>query len=101
MTRSIVWSEKALSDFENLIEFIARDSLQNAIRISDRIEHSINLLSTTPFGRTGRVLGTYEAVVPKIPFIVVYELIDQKSLGIRRIIHTSRDWSQDDWPKDD
>ena len=100
MTRDVAWSERALADFESQFEYIARDSLKNAKLVADRIEHSIGLLSDMPFGRIGRVAGTYEASVPKGPFIIVYELPDDRTLGIRRIIHTSRHWPAGRWPND-
>ena len=100
MTRYIAWSERALADFESQFEYIARASLKNANLVADRIEHSINLLADTTFGRAGRVAGTYEASVPKAPFIIAYELPDDRTLGIRRIIHTSRHWPAGAWPND-
>ena len=101
MKRDIVRSELALADFENLFEYIAADSLKNARLVADRIEHNVDLLSTTPFGRAGRVTGTYEASVSKVPFIVVYELPNDHTLAIRRIVHTSRNWPAGRWPEDD
>ena len=98
MTRNVVWSEAALADFEGQYEHIARDSLKNAKLVSDRIAHTIELLADMPFRRAGRVAGTYEASVPKIPFIVVYSLPDDGTLGIRRVIHTSRHWPAGRWP---
>ena len=100
MKREAVWSETALADFESLFAFIAGQSVNNAHLVADRIEHSIGLLCATPFGRAGRVPGTYEASVPKAPYIVVYELTDERTLGIRRIVHTSRDWPAGRWPGD-
>ena len=87
-----------MADFERTFEHIARDSLENARKVAERIGHSIDLLADMPFGRVGRVAGTFEASVPKVPFIVAYSLPDDGSLGIVRIIHTSRHWPAGRWP---
>jgi toxin ParE1/3/4 len=101
MKRNVLWSERALADFEGQFAYIARDNLRNAILVADRIDHSVGVLADMPFGRPGRVAGTYEALIPKIPFIVVYELPDDRTLAIRRVIHAARHWPAGAWPDDD
>ena len=101
MIRDAVWSEEALADFLKLFERIAKDSAQNATLVADRIEHSVELLSRMQFGRAGRVFDTYEALVPKAPFIIVYRLYEPNQLAIVRIIHTARNWLPGEWPADD
>ena len=101
MKRAVVWSDEALADTLALVEWIAKDSVQNAGLVVDRIQHSVGLLAEVPFGRVGRVFGTYEAFVPKAPFIIVYQLIGDDRLAITRIIHTARDWPPGGWPADD
>ena len=83
-----------------LVEWIAMDSVQNAGLVVDRIHHSVGLLAEMPFGRAGRVFGTYEAVVPRAPFIIVYQLVADGQLAITRIIHTARNWPPEEWPAD-
>lgn len=101
MSRDVVWSNEALSDFLGLFERIAQDNIQNAGRVADRIEHSVELLSRMQFGHAGRVFDTYEALVPKTPFIIVYRLVDANRLAIVRIIHTARSWPPGEWPTGD
>ena len=101
MNRDIVWSDDARIDMLKLIEHIAKDSIQNANLVADRIHQSTDLLSQMQFGRAGRVFDTYEALVPKSPFIVVYRLVEPNRLAIVRIIHTSRNWPPGEWPADD
>jgi toxin ParE1/3/4 len=43
--------------------------------------------------------NTFEAVVPKSPFIVAYQLTDETGLSILRVIHGARDWKEGEWPK--
>jgi toxin ParE1/3/4 len=53
------------------------------------------------FGRAGRIFNTHEALAPKAPFLIVYQLLDKNQLGIARIIHTARNWPPGDWPAED
>jgi toxin ParE1/3/4 len=99
VTRKIIWSEEALTDAEKIFQYIARDNTQNAHLVADRIDHSIALLAKTPFGKPGRMQGTYEVVVPRTPFIIAYQLSKDNSLGIVRVIHGARDWNEGEWPR--
>ena len=53
-------------------------------------------------GRPGRVAGTYEKVVPGLPYILAYAiqpLPDSAELiVILRTIHGARDWPKGKWP---
>jgi toxin ParE1/3/4 len=98
MSLQVFWSEDALREVEGIFSFIAQDSLNNANLVADRIEHTIDLLSKTPFGRQGRMKNTYEAVVPKTPFIIAYQLENKNSLTILHVIHGARDWKAGKWP---
>ena len=52
-------------------------------------------------GRPGRVSGTYEKSVTRLPYIIAYELRDvagRESVVIVRVIHTSQDWQPEEWP---
>jgi toxin ParE1/3/4 len=99
VTRQVFWSEGALADLQNIFEHIAQDNIQNAHLVADRIEHTISLLAETPFGKPGRMLNTYETIVPKTPFIIAYQLVKDKTLNIARVIHGARDWQEDEWPR--
>lgn len=99
MSREVFWSEDALADLQSVFSHIARDNVQNAHLVADRIEHTVGLLAATPFGRSGRMKNTYEAIVPKTPFIIAYQLVKDKTLNIARVIHGARDWQENEWPK--
>ena len=100
MTRKVFWSEDALTDLQKIFEFIARDNVQNAHLVADRIEHLIALLAEVPFGKQGRMINTYEAIVPKTPFIIAYQLAKDNSLNIARVIHGARNWQEGEWPNE-
>jgi toxin ParE1/3/4 len=99
VTRKVIWSEETLTDAQKIFEYIARDNAQNARLVADRMDHSITLLSETPFGRPGRMQGTYEAIVPRTTFIIAYQLGKDNSLEIVRVIHGARNWEEGEWPK--
>ena len=44
-------------------------------------------------GRIGRVAGTYELVIPGIPYIVPYRILNQE-VQILSVYHTSRKWPE-------
>lgn len=99
MTLKVFWSEDALIDLEGIFKFIAQDDITNSHLVADRVEHTVGLLSETPFGRAGRMKNTYEVVVPKTPFIISYQHVKNKSLNILRVIHGARNWQQGEWPR--
>lgn len=52
-------------------------------------------------GRPGRVNGTYEKLVPGLPYMLAYTIASQSErevIAILRVIHTERDWREEDWP---
>jgi toxin ParE1/3/4 len=99
MTATVKWSSSALHDLQIVFAFIAQDNVKNAHLVADRIENTVELLAVTPFGRPGRMAKTYEAIVPKTPFIVVYSLGGEGALDIVRVIHGARDWKGGEWPE--
>lgn len=69
------FDEKALVDLENIFNWIARDSPAAAKAVVDRVFASAEHLPAFPqMGHAGRDEGTYEWVVPKLPYIVIYEI---------------------------
>ena len=63
---------------------------------------AVSNLGEIPTGRPGRVVGTYEKVVARTPYIVAYSLQqtsdDEDTLTVLRVIHGARDWPQGGWP---
>ena len=63
----------AVADFARIHSHIAEDNPAAARLVIGRIEQSITRLSMFPnSGRIGVVAGTWELVVPGLPYIVVY-----------------------------
>ena len=71
----LVYDDQALADLEDIFNWIAQDSPATAKTVVDRLFSSTELLISFPFmGHTGRDPETFEWVVPRLPYIVVYEV---------------------------
>jgi toxin ParE1/3/4 len=99
--RPVSWSRKALDDIKEQAVFIAQDNPAAARRVADRIRDTGRSLEDMATGRPGRVSGSYEKLVPGLPYILAYAITSQgerEVVAILRVIHTARDWREEDWP---
>lgn len=100
--RRVVWSQDALNEFSGIVAYITRDNPAAAAQVADRIEEAVSGLAAMPTGRRGRVAGTYEKVLPGLPYIIAYTLEPlpdgQEVLAVLRVIHGARDWQEGKWP---
>ena len=88
----VIWSRKAIRHLIALREYIAKDSEQNAELIAGRILDAAGLLIAHPqIGRTGRMVGTRELVVPGTPYVIPYR-VRREHLEILAIFHGCQDW---------
>ena len=92
---TIIWSSRSQSDLQDIRNYIAEDNPPAADRVTLAIvDHTNTQLQIPRLGRIGRVTGTYELVIPKLPYIVVYREIDG-AIQIVRVYHTSRMWPEE------
>ena len=101
MSRPVRWSKDALTDLAEQIAYIATDNPIAARRVADALDRTALALGDMPIGRPGRVTGTYEKSVTGLPYVVAYAITQTGSveeIAIVRVIHTSRDWSAEEWP---
>lgn len=71
----LVFDEHAIADLENIYNWIAQDSPATAKTVVDRLFSSTELLISFPFmGHAGHDPDTLEWVVPRLPYVVVYEV---------------------------
>ncbi|ESY12192.1 type II toxin-antitoxin system RelE/ParE family toxin [Mesorhizobium sp. C386A] len=101
MKRFVTWSREALDDVTQQVAFVAQDNPAAARRLADRIREMGRGLGDMATGRPGRVTGTYEKPIGRLPYIIAYELrliAGRQSIVILRAIHTSRDWPLEEWP---
>jgi len=71
----IITSERARADLEEIFEYIAGDSLQNAVAVVERVMQAIDSLSLFPNrARRGRRPGTRELVVNQTGCLILYRV---------------------------
>ena len=89
----LVYDDQALADLEDIFNWIAQDSPATAKTVVDRLFSSTELLISFPFmGHTGRDPETFEWVVPRLPYIVVYEVDRaQERVIVTAVLHGARD----------
>jgi toxin ParE1/3/4 len=88
----VKWLRVALENLDAEAEYIANDNPRAAERTAIAIREAVKLLSDFPaMGRTGRVSGTREMVVPGTPYIVPYRVRDNH-IQILRVLHAARKW---------
>jgi toxin ParE1/3/4 len=90
----LVFDDRALADLADIYNWIEQDNRQAARAVVDRVFASIELLGSFPYmGRAGRDEGTREWVVPRLPYIVVYEVHeDHDELIVIAVFHGAQDW---------
>jgi toxin ParE1/3/4 len=102
--RRLVWSGRARRDIREIVTYIAARNPRAAARVAERIELVATSLAPAPTGRRGRVAGTYEKVLPGLPYILAYALETapdgEEILAVLRVIHGARNWPEGTWPKD-
>lgn len=99
MSRKVEWAETALADLVGQVEYIAVDNPEAAERVAAAIRATGHALGGFATGHPGRIGGTYEKSVPRLPYIIAYALTDgDKAVSILRVIHTARNWNGDLWP---
>ena len=88
----IVWSPRAIRHLTELRDYIDKDNPSAAQRLATRIVGSVELLEGQPLmGRTGRVAGTRELVIPDTPYIVPYRIRGER-LDLLAVFHGRQRW---------
>jgi addiction module RelE/StbE family toxin len=83
---------QAKADLEDIFTYIARDNPAAARRVITAIRRDIVLLADNPeIGRRGRIDGTRELVISRLPYIAAYRAADG-FVDVLAVIHTARDW---------
>jgi len=71
----VIIDEEAYSDLERIYVWIAKDNPTAASSVIDRILAAIGHLGRLPHtGHPGRARDTFEWVVAKLPYVIVYEI---------------------------
>jgi plasmid stabilization system protein ParE len=88
----IRWTRLAAADLEQAVDWLASESPAAAKKFVGAIDSALVQLVAFPgLGRSGRVAGTREWLMPDWPFVIPYRFYGG-DLEILRIYHTSRIW---------
>ena len=86
------YTRRALLDLTEIHDYIAADDPAAAGRVIAEIEREIAQLDAHPrLGRPGRVEGTRELVITRLPYVVAY-LDLEREVQILSVIHSARSW---------
>jgi toxin ParE1/3/4 len=89
--RPVRWSRDALDDVKSQIADITAQNPVAATRVADRIHATATTLGDMTTGRPGRVDGTYEKLVARLPTMIVYAITEQdgrEAVSILRVIRS-------------
>jgi toxin ParE1/3/4 len=86
------YRSRARLDIETIHEYIAKRSPRAAAEVIARIRHAADRLGVLPYmGHAGRDAGTYEWVVTRSPYIIVYEVDEEADeIVILAVFHGAR-----------
>lgn len=100
--RQLVWTESAKADLDSIVEYIAAESPQGAEIVLARLLSTVENMVRHHYGRKGRVIETFEVVVPRTRYIIAYRIgVTPNSVEraeVLHIIHGSREWPEGEWP---
>ncbi len=86
------YTPQAMCDLAEIFSSIVRDNPVAARRVVAAIRRDIMLVAENPgIGRHGRIAGTRELVVSKLPDIAAYRQQDG-GIDVLAVVHTARDW---------
>lgn len=86
------WARPALADLAEIHDYIAAENPVAAKQVIRHIRQDANILNEHPaIGRPGRVPGTRELVVGRLPYVIAYRS-GTREVHIVAVIHTSRRW---------
>jgi toxin ParE1/3/4 len=95
---TLVFDDLALADLEDIFHWIAQDNPRAAKAVVERIFASVEHLASFPqMGHAGRHAGSFEWVVPRLPYVVVYEIhAERDEIIVVAVMHGAMDRSGDD-----
>lgn len=88
------YTPRARLDLAEIHDYIAQENPQAARRVISIIRKAAEALPLNPLvGRSGRILGTRELTVGRLPFMLAYR-VDANEVHILSVTHTARMWPE-------
>ena len=83
----------ARSDIGRIYEFLSKRNPAAASRVVTRIRHAADRLGEFPhLGHVGRAPGTYEWTVRRLPYVIVYEVHQERTeVVVLGVFHGAQD----------
>ena len=93
----INWTEEAEQDLENiLLYYLEQAGLRVAEAVYNRIRDQVGQLASFPEStRVGRVQGTRECVISRLPYIAVID-VGHDTVTVLSVVHTARKYPPED-----
>ena len=87
------FTSEALADIENIHAYVAiRQTPARAYKVTSLLRVAINRLLAFPsLGRPGRLDGTRELVVTRVPYVVIY-IVRGDEVIVQRVLHQRQQW---------
>lgn len=91
------WTEEAEQDLDNiLLYYLDQAGLRVAEALYNRIRDQVGQLETFPEStRVGRVQGTRECVISRLPYIAVID-VGHDTVTVLSVVHTARKYPPED-----
>ncbi len=87
----VKFTTRVIGDVDIIYEYLSRDDECVAKSVLMQIEKIIDYIKEFPeLGKNGDLKNTREIIVPKLPFVIVYEVVNSV-IYILTIFHTSLD----------
>ena len=89
----VILREAAHGDLDRIFDWIAKDRPRSAHAVIERILESAERLGRFPhLGHVGRAPDTFEWIVPRLPYIVVYRVnADNDVIDVVSVFHGAQD----------
>jgi addiction module RelE/StbE family toxin len=90
--KRIEWTPSATEDLAHIRDYIGMDNPTAARNVVRKIfDHARSLVTFPERTRAGRVNHTREAVIPNLPYIIVYRVKGDR-LEVLRVLHGAQQW---------
>jgi len=87
----VVWGPSALTDRDNIMNYICQDNPDAAVALDEVFEFKTEYAGQQPkLYRKGRIPGTHE-IVATPNYVMVYVILAE-TIEIVRILHTRQQW---------
>ena len=86
----VVWTLQAVRDLAEARAYVERDNPKAAAELARRILQATARLTKHPeMGRRGKLPGTRELIVSRVPYVILYRIREGR-IDLLRVLHAMR-----------